>query len=337
MRGSTEDQYSFLKGSSTAFSWLDIFHFGMNHLDALRLFSRLAERGSFSAAARDLSIKQSTASKWIAELEHSLSVRLVDRTTRSVRLTDEGRRLLTRSRELLAGFDDLHAEFRATHPEPRGRLRINLPVVFGRLFVVPALATFLKRFPQVSAEVVLNDRYVNLVEEGFDLAIRVGVPMDTSAQGRKLADSRRVLVAAPAYLKTAGRPAVPGDLLHHECLLHGDANAAITWRFAQGAAALRPVRVRGRFAANNSEAVLAMACRGLGIALLADWLVRDDLARGRLLPLLEEYAAPSAPVYALSPPGRLGSVTIRALVDHLASAFASALPNTSRAPDKRRR
>src|SRR5215831_3468432 len=110
----------------------------MNRIDALRLFSRLADRGSFSAAAKDLSIKQSTASKWIAELEEGLGVRLVDRTTRSVRLTDEGRRLLTRSRELLAAFDDLEAEFEDANPEPRGRIRMSIPVVFGRLFVVPA-------------------------------------------------------------------------------------------------------------------------------------------------------------------------------------------------------
>ncbi len=169
----------------------------------------------------------------------------------------------------------------------------------------------------------MNDRYVNLVEEGFDIAIRVGVPADTTAQGTKLADSDRVLVAAPAYLKIAGRPEAPGDLRHHDCLLHGDANATIIWRFAKGDAPSRPVQVRGRFAANNSEAVLAMARGGLGIALLADWLVREDLKRDRLVALLGDYTAPPAPVYVLGPPGRFASVTIRALIDHLAHALGS--------------
>ena len=297
----------------------------MNRLDLLRLFARLAERGSFSAAAKDLAIKQSTASKWIAELEAELRVRLVDRTTRSVRLNEAGRRLLDRSREVLEAYDAMVAEFADADPVPRGRIRISVPVVFGRLFVVPALATFLARFPEVSAELVMSDRYVNLVEEGFDLAVRVGVPVDTSAQGRKLADSARVLVAAPSYLEAAGTPKLPSDLRDHECLLHGDANATTIWRFSRGRAQSSPVQVRGRFAANNSEAVLTMARRGLGIALLADWLVRDSLARGSLVGLLKKFSAPPAPIYALSPPGRFASTTIRALVDHLQAALTASL------------
>jgi DNA-binding transcriptional LysR family regulator len=297
----------------------------MDRIDALRLFTRLAERGSFSAAAKDLKIKQSTASKWVAELEAEVGLSLVERTTRSLHLTDAGNRFLARAREVLAAFDDMTAELRERSAEPRGRVRLSLPVVFGRLFIVPAVGAFLKRHPHVSAETVLNDRYVNLVEEGFDLAIRVGVPADTSARGRKLADSRRVLVAAPSYVKARGRPRVPKDLREHECLLHGDANAPVVWRFGKAPGAEAPVRVRGRFAANNSEAVLLMARSGLGVALLADWLVGDDLARGRLVPLLEGFAAPPAPVYALSPPARFASTTVRALTEHLAVALAARL------------
>jgi len=224
-----------------------------------------------------------------------------------------------------AAFDELRAEFDQQAPEPRGRLRVSVPVVFGRLFVVPALGDFLKRHPQVSAELVLNDRYVNLVDDGFDLAIRVGIPADTSARGRKLADGRRILVAAPSYLKARGRPGVPKDLRGHDCLLHGDANAGAVWRFARGSGAHASVSVRGRFAANNSEAVLCMARGGLGLALLASWLVRDDLKRGRLVPLLEDFTTPPAPVVALSPPGRFASTTVRALIDHLALALARKL------------
>jgi molybdate transport repressor ModE-like protein len=291
----------------------------------MRLFARLAEQGSFSAAARDLKIKQSTASKWIAELETELGANLVERTTRSVRITEDGQRLLDRARQVLAAFDELTADFDQRSLQPRGRVRVSAPVVFGRLFVVPAVGDFLKRHPEVHVEVVMNDRYVNLVDEGFDLAIRVGVPTDTSARGRKLADSRRVLVAAPAYLKNRHRPKTPDDLRLHECLVHGDANASIVWRFGKDQARGVPVAVRGRFAANNSEAVALMARQGLGIALLADWLVREDLARGRLISLLEDFGAPPAPIFALSPPGRFSSVTVHALTEHLAIAIAGRL------------
>lgn len=297
----------------------------MDRLDAMRLFTRLAERGSFSAAARDLKIKQSTASKWVAELEAELGANLVERTTRSVRITEDGQRLLARARDVLAAFDELSAEFEERSPEPRGRVRVSIPVVFGRLFVVPAVGDFLDRHPEVSVELVMNDRYVNLVDEGFDLALRVGVPTDTSARGRKLAESRRVLVAAPAYLRGRPRPKAPDDLRHHECLVHGDASSSAVWRFGRHPARSVPVPVRGRFAANNSEAVLLMARQGLGVALLADWLVSEDLEHGRLVPLLDRFATPPAPVFALSPPGRFSSSTVRALTEHLATAIASRL------------
>ena len=294
-----------------------------NKIDALRLLARVAERGSFSAAAKDLKIKQSTASKWVAELESDLRTSLVQRTTRSVHITDAGRRLLARACDVLAAFDEMMGEFEERNPEPTGRIRLSVPVVFGRLFVVPAVVDFLKRHQQVQAELIFNDRYVNLVDEGFDLAIRVGIPTDTSDRGRKLADSGRVLVASPAYLKSHGRPANPKDLKEHECLMHGDGNAAMVWHFGRPTGADVPIPVRGRLAANNSEAVLTMARSGLGIALLADWLVEADLKQGRLIPLLETFTTPPAPIYALSPPGRFSAVTVRALTDHLALTMAS--------------
>jgi DNA-binding transcriptional LysR family regulator len=290
----------------------------MDRVDALRLFARLAERRSFSAAARDLKIKQSTASKWVAELEAQLGTSLVERTTRALNLTDAGRRLLTRSADVLAAFDDLAEEFRAAAPEPAGRLRVSLPVVFGRLYVVPALVSFLQTHPRVEAEIIFGDRYVNLVEEGFDVAVRVGVPVDTSARGRKLADSGRTLVATAGYLAARGRPAQPSDLRAHDCLVHGEPGAPTVWRFARGGGAPVPVSVRGRIAATNSEAVLFFARSGLGIALLADFLVAEDLRKKRLVALLGDHAAPPAPIHALTPPGRFTSTTVRAFVDHLA-------------------
>src|SRR5262249_55629467 len=225
----------------------------MDRIDALRLFARLAERRSFSAAARDLRIKQSTASKWVAELEAHLGTSLVERTTRALHLTEAGQRLLARSADVLAALDDLAGEFRAEALEPAGRLRVSLPEVFGRLYVIPALVPFLKAHPRVEAELIFADRYVNLVEEGFDLAVRVGVPVDTSARGRKLADSGRTLVASRGYLAARGRPALPGDLRAHDCLVHGEPGAPTVWRFARNGGASVPVSVRGRVGATNSE------------------------------------------------------------------------------------
>ncbi|HET7539401.1 MAG TPA: LysR family transcriptional regulator [Polyangiaceae bacterium] len=298
----------------------------MDRLAALQLFTRLVERGSFSAAARELGIKQSTASKWIAELESQFGVSLVQRTTRSVHVTEAGQQLLDGARQIVAAYDELQSQLEERAPEPKGRIRISVPVVFGRLFVVPAAATFVRRHAQVEVALVFNDRYVNLVEEGFDLAIRVGIPTDTSARGRKLADSRRVLVAAPKYLKKHGTPERPKDLQQHECLFHVDASSQMIWRFAKGAQAEIPVAVRGRLAANNSEAVLALARDGLGIALLADWLVGDDLRSGKLVPLLESFSTPPAPIYALSPAGRFTATAVRAMIDHLVAAMAERLP-----------
>lgn len=292
----------------------------MDRLDALRLFCRVAARGSFSAAAGDMKVKQSTASKWIAELELQLGASLFQRTTRSVQITDAGRRLLTRAGDVLAAFDDMTAEFAADNPEPTGSVRMSVPEVFGRRFVVPVVADFVLAHPRVRVELVFNDRYVNLVDEGFDLAVRVGVPVDTSARGRKLAESRRVLVASPDYVQRLGTPATPKALAQHQCLVHGQTAPSMVWRFRRGRGAETVVSVSGSVAANNSEAVLQLALRGLGVALLADWLVGDALRQGTLVALLTSYAVPPAPVYVLLPPGRFPSTTVRALSEQLAAS-----------------
>lgn len=297
----------------------------MDHIAALRLFTHLAELGSFSAAARRSRVKQSTASKWVAALEAELDTRLVDRTTRAVRLTDAGSRFLVHAHEVLVAFDRLRGDLQDRLAEPSGRIRVSAPVVFGGRFVVPLVADFLEAHRLVQLELVLGDRYVNLVEEGFDLAVRVGVPLDTSARSRKLADGRRVLVASPKYLATRGKPRAPEDLRSHDCLVHGEKSAPNIWRFGGKQRKAVHVAVRGTFSANSSEAVLVMARRGLGVALLADWLAEEDLARGRLVPLLERFTPPAAPIHALYPAGRYASPAVRGLIEHLATNLAPRL------------
>jgi len=300
----------------------------------MRLFVRLAERKSFSAAARDLRVKQSTASKWVAELEADLRVALVERTTRSVQLTEAGRRFLACAEDVLRAIDSVTLELQERSPEVSGRVRLSVPVVFGRLFVVPAIIPFLRAHPKVAVDIVFDDRYVNLVEDGFDLAIRVGVPRDTSARGRKLAVSSRILVASPEYLQEHGKPTCPRDLKDHECIAHRDEHVPTTWRFQRAGDAEIPVTVGGRLVANNSEAVLAMAQAGLGLVLLAEWLVEPDLRRNTLVPLLEDYSTPPAPVYALTTPGRYTPAAVRTLLEHLVISLGARLggPTTGWTP-----
>lgn len=293
----------------------------MDRLDAMRLFVRLVEHKSFSAAARELRVKQSTASKWIAALEEQLGAQLLERTTRTQRLTEAGELFYQRARELLAAYEETAAALQDRAPEPTGRIRVNVPVVFGRLFVVAEAAEFLRRFPKVELELVFNDRYVNLIDEGFDVAIRVGVPADTSFRSRSLGVTRRYLVASPAYLKARGRPERPEELRDHECLLHSESSAGAIWVFRQGGKEVH-ASVKGRFAANNSEALLHMARSGLGVALLASWLVEADLRARRLVSLLSGFETPPAPIHALMPPARYVPPRVRAFVDFLAERLA---------------
>lgn len=286
----------------------------MDRLDRLRAFVRIVESGSFTAAARELHIEQSTASKWLAATEEELGVQLIDRTTRSQRATSAGQRFYEQAREILSAYDNAVAELREGESVVRGRIRLSVPVVFGRIYLVPMIADFLHKHPALEIDLVFADRYVSLVDEGFDLAVRVGVPVDSSLVTHSLGESRRRLVASPRYLRKHGTPTAPRDLRDHECLVHTNLSAPTTWRFSRGGRTHR-VAVRGRVSANNSEATLALARSGLGICLLASWLVDTHIRAGRLVQLLPEYDAPAAPVRALTPPGRNLAPRVRALID----------------------
>jgi DNA-binding transcriptional LysR family regulator len=197
-------------------------------------------------------------------------------------------------------------------------------VVLGRLFLVPLTTKFLRKHPHVSLELVFGDRYVSLVEEGFDLSVRVGVPVDSTLRAHPLADGRRRVVASPGYLSAHGTPGKPRELEDHECLVHTQLGSRASWTFEKAGKTQR-VAVRGRASANNSEATLAMARSGLGICMLASWLVDPDVRSGRLVPILEDYSLPPAPIRALTPPGRHLAPHVRALIDHLREGLAEKL------------
>jgi DNA-binding transcriptional LysR family regulator len=293
----------------------------MDRLEALRAFVRVIELGSFSQAASELRVKQSTVSKWIAALEDGLATRLIERTTRSQRATPAGRVLYDRAREILAAYESVKAEITAAEGAPAGRLRVSVPVVFGRRFLFAALPRFMRRYPDVELEVVADDRYLNLVAEGLDVAVRVGRPVDSTFRTQILGRSPRRLVASPRYLARRGAPARPRDLERHACLLHTGLKNDEVWSFRRDGRTVR-VPVRGRFSANHSEALLLMAKSGQGIALLADWLVRREVEKGRLAVLLEDYTAPAAPIAAVLPPGPSVPLRVRAFLKFLADTVA---------------
>lgn len=288
----------------------------MDQLTVLRAFVRLVELETFSKTAEELHVKQSTVSKWVASLEADLGARLVDRTTRSLRVTDMGQRFYQRATALLADYESAVGEVREGADTIRGRIRMSVPVVFGQRFIVPLVTDFLLQHEHLELELLFGDRYVSLVEEGFDVAIRVGIPVDSSLRSHALGQGRRRLVAAPAYLERHGAPRTPRDLEGHQCLVHTERSTRAAWSFKKGKRTHK-VAVSGRIAANHSESTLHMARAGLGIALLASWLVEGDLESGALVPLLDGYEPPAAPVRALTPPGRFVAPRVRALIDHL--------------------
>ncbi len=293
----------------------------------LEAFVRLVERRSFTAVSKELSVKQSTISKWMAALEDELGVTLIARSTRAQHVTESGRQFYEHARGVLASYEEAlaqtraHAQARPDEVEFRGRVRISVPVVFGRLFVLPAITKFVRKHPQLEMQVVFSDRYVSLVDEGFDLSVRVGTPADSSLRSHPLGRSSRCLVASKRYLATAGPPRTPKALTDHQCLVHTE--APTLWTFTKDGRTQR-VSVRGRISANNSEATLAMTKGGLGISLLASWLVSADLRAGRLVQLLKAYSTPPAPICALTPSRRIAP-RVRALIEHLRASLAAAL------------
>ena len=295
----------------------------------MRAFVCVVERGRFVDAAEQLRVQQSTISKWIARLEEELGVTLLTRTTRTKHLTEAGERFFARSKEIVGAFDAATEEARQRSSSPRGRIRISAPVVFGRLFVVGPVARFLRRHQEVEIELVLSDRYVSVVEDRFDVAIRVGVPVDSTLVGHALGGTSRRVVASPGYVKRHGAPSEASELSEHACLHRIGDGTSTRWTFRRGQREVGGL-VRGRFSANHSGAIRAMARAGLGVGLLADWLVDDDLRQGRLVALLEDYEPPLAPIRALTPPARRVPLRVRAFIDFLAAELAAELERRPR-------
>lgn len=296
-------------------------------------FVRVADARSFTIAAEQLGLSRSAVGKCVTRLEDQLGVRLLHRTTRSVTPTDEGEAFYERCVRILADLEEVELAMMSRSERPRGRLRLDLPVSFGRLHVLPLLHRFMETWPEVVVNVTFTDRYVDLIDEGVDLALRIGGEDDSRLVARTLAPHRLVTCATPDYLAAHGTPRTPADLADHSCLAFTHAGRPTEWRFRttpDGAGDPptdnRTVPVHGRFCASNAEALRDAALAGYGIGQFATFLVGDDLRAGRLVPLLESYAVDGAPVRAVYPTSRHLSPKVRRFVDLLVAAWRAEPP-----------
>jgi DNA-binding transcriptional LysR family regulator len=286
----------------------------------MNAFVRVAERGSFAVAAADLGLTPSALSKLVTRIEDRLGVRLLARTTRKLALTAEGELFVARSREILASIEAAEAEVTAASERPRGHLRISVGTAVAKQILGPALPVFLDNYPDITVELHVSDRQVDLVAEQIDVAIRSGALGDSTLVARKVGEATRVICASPRYLEKHGTPQVPADLLQHNCLtLPGPAWSQWPFHTHEG---INRLAVSGTFTSDNADLLLDVALAGLGIARLADFMVARATRDGALVRLLVDSHVPeSFPIHALTVPGRHRAPRIRAFVDFLAEEF----------------
>lgn len=284
---------------------------------AIPIFVAVVDGNSFTAAADRLGVTKSAVSRRIAELEEDLGVRLLHRTTRKLSLTEAGDRYLEFARRSLQEARLAEDAATALQDLPRGRLRINTPMSFGRLHVAPTIPAFLARYPDVEVEMTMDDKFVDIVGGGYDLAIRVGRLADSTLVARKLAPNHTVLCASPDYLASHPAPVTPEDLLDHNCLRYSYYSEAGEWTLFRGDE-VQHVRVTGNYQVNNSEALREALVRGCGIGRIPRFIVDPDLAAGRLRCVLSEYDLPAQDIYAVWPERAYLPRKVRVFVDFLA-------------------
>ncbi|MGB0683351.1 MAG: LysR family transcriptional regulator [Magnetovibrionaceae bacterium] len=292
----------------------------MDRLEAMRAFATVVEQGSFTAAAKRLGTSTKMVSKWVAKLEESLNAQLLLRTTRSVSLTELGTAYLERCRSLLDQMDELDELVHLRRSALAGPIRMTAPTGFGSTHLTRALVPFLQANPEVKLELNLTEKRVALVEEGYDLAVRIGSLTDSTLIARKLAPMPLIICASPAYLDRFGHPGHPKALSRHECLIGNYVLEPWTWRFSQDGAEVA-VKVAGNYSVNGPAAVARLAEGGLGIGRCPLYSVADALREGRLVALFPDFDLQETGVFAVYPPNRHLTARVRALIDHLSEAF----------------
>jgi DNA-binding transcriptional LysR family regulator len=289
----------------------------MDRIDAMQAFVAVADSQGFAPAARKLGLSPSGVTRLIAALEERLGARLLQRTTRSVTLTDVGTRYLERVRRILADVEEAEGSAEGERIRPSGRLVVSAPIGFGRLHVSPVTSRYLARYPEVSAELRLSDRMINLVEDGVDLAVRIGHLPDSTLVARHVGEMRRIMVASNAYLKRRGEPKTPQAIASHDTIQFGAATAGPEWRFVEDGREIR-VLPAPRFTTNSADAAIQYAEQGGGLTRVLAYQAAEALKRGRLKIVLAKFEQPAVPIHIVYPTSRLLSAKVRAFIDLVA-------------------
>jgi DNA-binding transcriptional LysR family regulator len=297
----------------------------MDKLRAMETFVRIVERGSLTAAAESLRTSLPSVVRTLAALEAALDVRLLNRTTRRIALTDEGREYHARCQRVLAEVDDAEAALSARRAAPSGRLRVTAPVMFGRMHVAPVITDFVGKHAAVRAELILLDRVVDLVEEGIDVGLRIGRLPDSSLVAVPIGETGRVVCASPAYLRRAGTPASPADLAAHRCVSFGGLAPGNEWTFASGGKATR-VTVTPALASNQIDPALDACVGGAGLGQFLSYQVRTLLETGKLKRVLVGFEPAPLPIHMIYPSARRLSSNVRALVDWAVPRLRARVP-----------
>ncbi len=286
----------------------------------MEIFVEVARAQGFSAAADKIGMSRAQVSKSVMQLEQHLGTRLFNRTTRRVSLTETGKDYLARCVEILHDIAEAEAMTAEQSAEVRGRLTIGAPTSFGILHLQQAIPLYLRRYPEVQISLSLADRFIDVVDEGFDLVIRIAALEDSSLIARRLAPCRRLLCASPDYLDERGTPQTPQDLALHNCLVYSNELKPDSWRL-QGPAGVETVRVNGPLCADNGDLLRSAAVAGLGVTLLPSFIVGEDLRAGRLREVLADYCPPEISIYAVYPSRRYLSAKLRSFIDFVAEYF----------------
>jgi DNA-binding transcriptional LysR family regulator len=301
----------------------------MDWMQPIRIFVSVVQNGSLSSAGRQLGLSPASVSRHIGALEQSLGCQLINRTSRKLTLTEAGELYYAKVGEILQQIAEANDSVAELQAQPRGNLRVHSRVLVGHLHLVPVLPQFMARYPEVNVDLLMSNRVIDVVEQNIDVDVRIGKLVDSSLVARKLAASERVVCASPQYLQ--GRPpiAAPSDLTAHNCLTYRINVGRTVWRFLDAGGVLQEIPVEGNLTTDNGYALLTATLSGVGIALMPDWSVRNDLAAGRLVRLLPEYRVSHIEfdngIYAVFQKSRYMTAKVRAFIDFLVDAFEERL------------
>jgi DNA-binding transcriptional LysR family regulator len=293
----------------------------MDKFQEMQAFVAIVDKGSFVRAADTLNISKAAISRQVADLEQRLGIRLLNRTTRKLSLTDEGQLFYMRCTDLLNGLEEAESELSLRRGEPSGHLRVSAPVTFGISHLAPLWGKFLQQHPKISMEVSLSDRTVDLVEDGFDLAVRISRVPHPTFIARKLASTKMMLCASPAYLKRHGTPKQPHDIADHNVISYTYWSSKDEWEFTHANGRVEVVKTRPRLHANSGDTCVAAALQDQGIVMQPDFLVYDALCKGKLKQLMKDYQTVELGIYAIYTSRRQLSLKLRSLIDFLVDSF----------------